>query len=745
MSPSVSSHRLFSLTLAVLLLTSSIPSLSIAQLVPGQVKTPTGESNSGNFNNIHSGAEYDRRELSLWAAGVGLLPFQVLHWRPPSGHDIISSASKTGDASVAFVLLEDGSVYSMDLTQGGWSYPEFRTKIDPNAQAFKKIRGDALYAFSEVALYVSRDPAYSNWKIDTTGLGFNIPYDISLDTLRYVYLACSSGLYKQHPDTSIWRKVSSFPVTTATTVFSDRKNRLFAAAFGRVYMSTNSGSSWTNDTAGLSGQSVTGFRDDKFGNVYALNSNHLWRSTGGTQPWVRIDQQLAALAYDQSNTFVYNDLAGDSLLYVATAFGGYVSSDRGATWTRDPQELSAQTMYGFVKTSSGRLVTSTSLGVYYQNPADTQWTKTFPPSGFLTGCPIFNDNSGNLYTLGGKINPSNFFSLRANWNSTDGGLTWSPDTAGLGNIGSGQAPAYFADESGLQHYGAYDSPAKFYRKAPGQSWTPDTSGYGNRTGEDPTAFGTDKRGNLFVASQNLINGQGFLWRRPLAGGAWVPDTIGLSGTQIYSITADRSGNPVVGASNGVFRKSGTTWTRLPFPPGREGYAAFVVSVDSNGYTIAGFSNYTGLSTLWRGVYATKNNGATWTYLGLDSISVRGLVSYGDGTYAYNYADGIYKLQTQAGTTAIDPAQSPVQFYLQQNYPNPFNPSTTIRFEVPATTHVDLMIYDLLGRVVAKLVDEEKTPGAYTVEWIPSSLSSGLYFYRLRAGDYSAVRKLVLLK
>ena len=89
---------------------------------------------------------------------------------------------------------------------------------------------------------------------------------------------------------------------------------------------------------------------------------------------------------------------------------------------------------------------------------------------------------------------------------------------------------------------------------------------------------------------------------------------------------------------------------------------------------------------------------------------------------------------------------PEKFVLEQNYPNPFNPSTSIRYSISKTSIVSLKVYDVLGREVATLVNEEKQPGAYEVNFDASGFSSGIYFYRLRAGgNYSATQKMVLLK
>jgi hypothetical protein len=88
---------------------------------------------------------------------------------------------------------------------------------------------------------------------------------------------------------------------------------------------------------------------------------------------------------------------------------------------------------------------------------------------------------------------------------------------------------------------------------------------------------------------------------------------------------------------------------------------------------------------------------------------------------------------------------PRAFSLLQNYPNPFNPSTTIGFAIPVSSHVTLTIIDVLGRQVETLIDENREAGEYKVQWDPTNLSSGLYFYRLKAAGHTDTKKLILLR
>ena len=88
---------------------------------------------------------------------------------------------------------------------------------------------------------------------------------------------------------------------------------------------------------------------------------------------------------------------------------------------------------------------------------------------------------------------------------------------------------------------------------------------------------------------------------------------------------------------------------------------------------------------------------------------------------------------------------PLSFQLKQNYPNPFNPSTKISYSIPQQENVTLKVYDLLGKEVATLLNEEKPAGNYEIDFNASSLSSGVYLYKIQAGSYVESKKMTLLR
>ncbi|HEY3250525.1 MAG TPA: T9SS type A sorting domain-containing protein, partial [Ignavibacteria bacterium] len=85
------------------------------------------------------------------------------------------------------------------------------------------------------------------------------------------------------------------------------------------------------------------------------------------------------------------------------------------------------------------------------------------------------------------------------------------------------------------------------------------------------------------------------------------------------------------------------------------------------------------------------------------------------------------------------------FNLYQNYPNPFNPATNISFALPKSSFVKLVVYDILGREIAVLVNEQLKPGTYEIQWDSKNFSSGVYIYKLAAGEFVNTKKMVLTR
>ncbi len=154
--------------------------------------------------------------------------------------------------------------------------------------------------------------------------------------------------------------------------------------------------------------------------------------------------------------------------------------------------------------------------------------------------------------------------------------------------------------------------------------------------------------------------------------------------------------------------------------------------------------------VWGGIELSRDNGNNWEDIRYNLLTTN--------YYKFNTAEiidnNIFVGTTRIGLWKFDLDQinsvdSDIsifeKFTLSQNYPNPFNPSTKINFVIPKSSFVNLKVYDILGREVVTLVNEEKQPGVYEVEFDASNLSTGVYFYSLNAGDFKSTKKLLLAK
>jgi hypothetical protein len=143
-----------------------------------------------------------------------------------------------------------------------------------------------------------------------------------------------------------------------------------------------------------------------------------------------------------------------------------------------------------------------------------------------------------------------------------------------------------------------------------------------------------------------------------------------------------------------------------------------------------------------GLRRTTDGGTTWF---VDTFAV-GISEILYDLHGHQFALGggrLFRLDTEL---EVDPEEMyPRAYALEQNYPNPFNPRTKIGFQIPDYGLVTLKVYDLLGREVETLVNGVEKPGYKSVQWDASGVASGVYFYRLEAGSFTSVKKLLLLR
>jgi photosystem II stability/assembly factor-like uncharacterized protein len=210
------------------------------------------------------------------------------------------------------------------------------------------------------------------------------------------------------------------------------------------------------------------------------------------------------------------------------------------------------------------------------------------------------------------------------------------------------------------------------------------------------------------------------------------------------------GNNIFAGSQGpdfgvyVSTNNGTSWTHTPL------YSNTGAMTSSGNNVFAGTANYPAGTG---GIWLTTNNGANWTLknegfiITSYSSNVMSLLVTNNDIFAGTWGNSIWRrsLSDIITSTKISNNEIPENFKLEQNYPNPFNPSTNIIYNLAKSGFVKIVVFDALGREVQTLVNENKPAGVYKTTFNALSVQSGVYFYKLMIGDYSDVKKMVVIK
>jgi photosystem II stability/assembly factor-like uncharacterized protein len=380
----------------------------------------------------------------------------------------------------------------------------------------------------------------------------------------------------------------------------------------------------------------------------------------------------------------------------------------------------------FVNSNTGWVVGQAG-SVYKTTNGGTNWfTQTANAPGFLYSVFFIDFNTGWTAGQSGAIRKT-----------TNSGVNWTPQVSGFSQnylysiIFTDLNTGYISGSTGLI----------IKTTNGGTNWQQQTSGVTNTLSciyFPPSA--TSLTGFACGGSAS----EGVILKTSNGGLNWDPLTIGSN--WLFGIFfADIQTGWAVGfngtiyktSNNGVnwsYQTSGTTnrLVAVNFPNSSTGYAvgfsgSIIKTTNAGNSWFAQQSNST--NNLWGTFFVDVNTGwaAGW-----------------NGTILHT---------TNGGVTYVSKISSevPDEFVLYQNYPNPFNPSTTIKFDVPkggktqSWGFVKISIYDILGKEVKVLINEQIAPGTYEIQWDASAFSSGVYFYSLTAGDYIQTKSMILVK
>jgi len=380
--------------------------------------------------------------------------------------------------------------------------------------------------------------------------------------------------------------------------------------------------------------------------------------------------------------------------------------------------------------SRGSLTGFDIATIKYNTNGDSMWVQRFNASGnnYDAGKSVVVDDSGNVYVTGfskGFTTYNDFVTIKYNssgivkWVRSYNGTSANDVAISIAVDGSGNV--YVTGNSDGNGTDADYATLK-YNPEGVQQWVKRYDGleHGN---DLPTSLVVDISGNVYVTGMSIAFGTGYDYATIKYSSSgiqkWLAryDGPGNSGDIAYSIAVDDSYNVYVSGKSGASNYYNDCTTIKYDSAGTEKWIQRYVKTFSN------------------------NVGKSIKVDDLGNVFVTGYTD-GNGTRT-DYLTLKYS-QLIVGINQIS-NNIPKGFMLEQNYPNPFNPNTVISYQLAVSSFAKLKVYDILGNEITTLVNEKQNAGSYSVEFDASIYPSGIYYYKLEAGDFSEVRKMIMVK
>ena len=515
---------------------------------------------------------------------------------------------------------------------------------------------------------------------------------------------------------------TNFPITSwfFDSYFINGNFGWFVGSGGQISKTTDSGLTWNNQNSNSTKELYSIYMlDENLGWVSGRDGIVLKTEDGGNN-WATIQTPTNAMLYaiifsDQNNGWA----VGDSGIVLKT-------TDGGVSWISKTKNLSSNLSNGFfIDTNNGWLAGSTG-DLFKTTDAGKNWIeKSTNISTNLSDVYFINSTNGWTVGGGGSIATTN-----------DGGTTWSLQNSGLTNsLGS----ICFWDENTGFIVGSNGSLLKTTDS--GNIWTNDTMSSSNQFTKV-----VHNNNTIWISGYNNLLKKSILLKSDNSGLTWINkfllDSIALHAIYVKDNLIFVGGGKVQpsGTEMVIFKSIdyGENWSQIMSLPGFENgsYIRDFIQNNLGDYVALTFSK----------IYYSSDEGGSWQSEEFPMASLSAIFTSDSNTYWVVGQNSLLLKNSNSGITSIKPIEILINdFSLSQNYPNPFNPSTKITYSVASLSNVSLKVYDILGREIITLVNEEKPIGKYEVNFNANNLASGVYFYQIKAGEFVQSKKMILIK
>ena len=667
--------------------------------------------------------------------------------------------------NIGWMMGDYGTI--LKTNDGGKNWTFLDSKTNNMIYSFQFISQDTGWACAYEGIILKTIDGGENWIRQDSGRAWFLNSICFVDKNKGWAVDASSQLFQTTNGGEYWT-IQNFSGQYLNSIFFLNKDLGWICGSNRIFKTSDSGQSWTSFDISLRYgikevifiDSLNGWGIGSFGSIA--------KTTDAGETWI---EQL----YTDADNFYSIKFNNHQDGFVVGSFGRiYFTTDSGNTWKLKKMKYDDQTLYDISIKNSNYFIVGESGVMYKSTDYGNSWT-----SLDVIGFNSFKDIQFINNKIGWMIGTSDSAVI---YKTVDGGINWEVKYSYYGGIDA----LYFLDAVNGWVVGDWgfiyltEDGGETWKKVPlpDYLWCNDIEMFSNGTGfmtapssaiaYKTTDFGrtwnrmtfpvsidygfhslffTDEKNGWIVSKEWLTQNHKIL-RTTNAGEIWQVE-YEINTDYLWDIYFFDEKNGWIVGDNGIVLYTsdlGNNWTII-----HNQIPAYFLSI----YFLTPEIGYVSGTDIMK----TTDAGYTWNYEKNNcTVGIKKIISP-DGVKGIAIGRWGTLLNNKNIITTIEDENNftqPEHFLLQQNYPNPFNPSTRIQYAISnlptgqaGTQFVTLKVYDLLGREVATLVNEEKPAGSYNVEFnLESSIkypSSGVFFYRLKAGNYVETKKMILLK